>query len=125
MMIKKIDTSFVGRPKGAKTSDFGSILRFKPLFCQSVPTNPTKFAEDRQTMLGYFTWLTKRPGGHQSQLTMAQSLYAYSAAEKVYLGVLQHRTKVQAKILTGKVYLGIKSKYPLGGRAVFRVYFWP
>jgi len=25
---------------------------------------------DRQTMLVYFTWPTKRPGGHQSQLTM-------------------------------------------------------
>jgi len=24
---------------------------------------------DRQTMLVYFTWPTKRPGGHQSQLT--------------------------------------------------------
>jgi len=30
-------------------------------------------------MLVYFTWRTKRPGGHQSQLTMDQSLYAYSA----------------------------------------------
>jgi len=34
---------------------------------------------DRQTILGYFAWPTKRPGGHQSQLTMGQSLYAYSA----------------------------------------------
>jgi len=30
-------------------------------------------------MLVYFAWTTKRPGGHQSQLTMGQSLYAYSA----------------------------------------------
>jgi len=35
--------------------------------------------EDRQTILVYFAWPTKRPGGHQSQLTMGQSLYAYSA----------------------------------------------
>jgi len=34
---------------------------------------------NRQAMLVYFTWLTKRPGGHQSQLTMGQPLYAYSA----------------------------------------------
>jgi len=34
---------------------------------------------DRQTILVYFAWPTKRPGGHQSQLTMGQSLYAYSA----------------------------------------------
>ena len=34
---------------------------------------------DRQTILVYFAWPTKRPGGHQSQLTMVQSLYAYSA----------------------------------------------
>ena len=32
-----------------------------------------------QTILVYFAWPTKRPGGHQSQLTMGQSLYAYSA----------------------------------------------
>jgi len=25
---------------------------------------------DRQTILVYFAWPTKRPGGHQSQLTM-------------------------------------------------------
>jgi len=37
------------------------------------------FADDRQTILVYFAWPTKRPGGHQSQLTMGQSLYAYSA----------------------------------------------
>jgi len=30
-------------------------------------------------MLVYFAWSTKRPGGHQCQLTMGQSLYAYSA----------------------------------------------
>jgi len=34
MMIKKVDTSFGGGSKGEKTSDFGGILRFKPLFCQ-------------------------------------------------------------------------------------------
>ena len=33
----------------------------------------------RQTILVYFAWPTKRPGGRQSQLTMDQSLYAYSA----------------------------------------------
>jgi len=43
----------------------------------------------------------------------------------VYFGVLQHPTKFQAKILTGKFYLGKKSKYPLRGRAVFRLNFWP
>jgi len=31
-----------------------------------VPT----YVYDRQTMLVYFTWPTKRPGGHQSQLTI-------------------------------------------------------
>jgi len=32
--------------KGAKTSDFWTISRFKPLICQSVATNnPTKLAE--------------------------------------------------------------------------------
>jgi len=34
---------------------------------------------DRQTILVYFAWPTKRPGGHKSQLTTGQSLYAYSA----------------------------------------------
>jgi len=54
MMIKKVDTSFLGGAKGAKTSGFGAILRFKPHFHQSVPTklaevyfgvlqHPTKF----------------------------------------------------------------------------------
>jgi len=33
---------------------------------------------DRQTMLVYFTWPTKRPGGHQSQVTMGQSLILLS-----------------------------------------------
>jgi len=41
MMIKKVDTSFFGGSKGAKTSDFGTILRFKPLICQSVAYPPT------------------------------------------------------------------------------------
>jgi len=45
MMIKKVDTSLLGRAKGEKTSDFGAILRFKPLFFQLVPTNRTKSAE--------------------------------------------------------------------------------
>jgi len=44
-MIKKVDTSFLGGAKGAKTSDFEAILRFKPLICQSVRTNPIKIAE--------------------------------------------------------------------------------
>jgi len=34
--------------------------------------------------------------------------------EKVYLGVLHHPIKFQAKIYPGKFYLGIKSKKPLG-----------
>jgi len=34
-------------------------------------------------------------------------------AKKVYFGVLQHPSVFQAKLLTGKFYLGIKSKYPL------------
>jgi len=29
----------------AKNTDFGGIYRFKPRFCQPVPTNPTKRAE--------------------------------------------------------------------------------
>jgi len=87
MIMKKVDTSFFGGDKGAKISDFGAILGFKPLFCQSLPTNPTKLAE------------------------------------KVCFGVLQHLTKFQANILTEKFYLRIKSKYPPGGQAVFRLYF--
>ena len=31
---------------------------------------------DRQTMLVYFTWPTKRPRDHQCQLTMGQSQVA-------------------------------------------------
>jgi len=31
--------------------------------------------EDRQTMLVYFVWPTKRPGGHQSQLTINQPTF--------------------------------------------------
>jgi len=44
MMIKKVETLFNGGPKGAKTTDFGGILRFKLLFCQSAPTTSTKLA---------------------------------------------------------------------------------
>jgi len=36
-------------------------------------------------------------------------------AEKVYFGVLQHPTKFQLKILTGKFYLGKKIKISTGG----------
>jgi len=79
MIIKRINTCIGGGSKGAKTSDFGCILRFKPLFCQSAFTNPTNLAE------------------------------------KVYFGVLQHPNKFQVKIMTGKFYLGTKSKYPLSG----------
>jgi len=45
MMIKKVDTSLLGGAKGAKASDFGAILRFRPHFCQLVPPNLTKLAE--------------------------------------------------------------------------------
>jgi len=45
MMIKKVDTSFLGGAKRAKTSDFQAIMRFEPLIFQSVATNPTKLAE--------------------------------------------------------------------------------
>jgi len=45
MMIKKVDTFFLMGAKGAKTSDLGAILKFKPLICQSVSTNPTKLVE--------------------------------------------------------------------------------
>jgi len=44
MMIKKV-TTFGGGSKEAKTTNFGGILRFKPLFWQPAPTNPTKLAE--------------------------------------------------------------------------------
>jgi len=33
MMIIKVDTCFLGGSKGAKTSYFGAILRFKPFLC--------------------------------------------------------------------------------------------
>jgi len=65
-MIKKVESSF-GGVKGGKNTHIGSILGFKPLFCQSALTTLNKLAE------------------------------------KVYLGVLQHPTKFQAEILTGKV----------------------
>jgi len=70
VIIKKVDTSFLGVAKREKNSDFRAILRFKPLICQSVDTTPTKLAES------------------------------------VYFGVLQLPNKFQAKILTGKFYLG-------------------
>jgi len=38
MMIKKVEISFGVGSKGPKTTDFGGILKFKPLFCQSAPT---------------------------------------------------------------------------------------
>ena len=44
-MIKKGDTSFLEGAKGAKTSDFGAILKFKPLVFRSVGMNPPKLAE--------------------------------------------------------------------------------
>jgi len=34
----------------------------------------TRISTDRQTMLVYFAWLTKRPGSHQSQLTISTLL---------------------------------------------------
>jgi len=40
MMIKKVEISFGVGSKGPKTTDFGGILKFKPLFCQSAPTPP-------------------------------------------------------------------------------------
>jgi len=67
MMNKKVEICFCWWSNGAKTMDF-IFLRFKSLFCQSIPTNPPKVAEE------------------------------------VCLSVLQHPTKFQAKILTGKFY---------------------
>jgi len=45
MMIKKVDTSFVRRVQRGKTTVFGGILRFKPLFCQSASTNLAEVSE--------------------------------------------------------------------------------
>ena len=45
MIIKNVKFSFGGESKGAKNTDFGGILRFKLLLCQSAPTTPTKRAE--------------------------------------------------------------------------------
>jgi len=39
-MIKKVETPFGGGYRESKTMDFGGILRFKPLFCQSAPAPP-------------------------------------------------------------------------------------
>ena len=44
-------------------------------------------------------------------------------AEQVFLGVLQHPTKL-ANISTGKFYLWRKSKNSLRVRTIFWVYFW-
>jgi len=38
MMIKTFHTCIGEGPEEAKTTDFGGILRFKPLYCQSVAT---------------------------------------------------------------------------------------
>jgi len=57
MMIKKVEISFGREPKGAKNMDFGGILRFKQLFCQSAPTSPTKRAE--MMLLGVLQHPTK------------------------------------------------------------------
>jgi len=45
MMKKTVEICFGGGSNGAKTKNFGFVLRFKPLFCQSTSTNPTKVAE--------------------------------------------------------------------------------
>jgi len=45
-MIENVETYFGEGSNGAKTMDFGGILRFKPHFCQSAPTTPTKRAEN-------------------------------------------------------------------------------
>ena len=39
MIIKKVDACFGGGSKGAKATDFGGILRFKPFFCQPASTH--------------------------------------------------------------------------------------
>jgi len=50
------------------------------------------------SMLVCFTWPTKRPGGHQSQPTMGQSLYAYSAVTTaIHKGQTQLRQLAMAK----------------------------
>jgi len=49
MIIKNVEKFLVGA-KMAISKYFGVFLRFKPPFCQSVPTNPTKVAE--QEFLG-------------------------------------------------------------------------
>ena len=45
MMIRQVGNVFGGGSNGAISKDFGVFLRFKPLFCQSVPTNLAKVAE--------------------------------------------------------------------------------
>jgi len=57
-----------------------------------------------------FVFLRFKPLFCQSTLTNSTEV-----ADSVYLGVLQHPTKFQAKILTGKLYSWKKSKYPQGG----------
>jgi len=56
-MIKKVEISFGGEPKGARNTDFGGIWSFKQLFCQSAPTTPTKRSE--MMLLGVLQHPTK------------------------------------------------------------------
>ena len=58
MMIVNVENSFGGESRRAKTTDFGDILRFKPLFCQPAPINPTKLAE-KVGNLGVLQYPTK------------------------------------------------------------------
>jgi len=54
MMNKKVKTSFGGGPKRAKTTDFGGILRFKPVFCQSASTHQSHHT-CRKAVFGCFS----------------------------------------------------------------------
>jgi len=56
MMIKKLKLLLVGGPRG-QNHGFRGILRFKPLFCQSALTTPTKLAEN--VYLGFLQHLIK------------------------------------------------------------------
>jgi len=51
MMIKNVDTCVGGGTKGAKTTDFAGILRFKLLFCQSAGANPPNLLKKCISML--------------------------------------------------------------------------
>ena len=81
MMIKKVEF-FLLRVQLGKPRISGVFLRFKPLFCQSTPTNTTKVAEQ------FYLGVLRHPTKFQAKI-LTRKFYSLEENQNIQLMLSQ------------------------------------